>query len=61
MHDLGGPIGRSASDAKLDRYRKAYAEHGLSRWAVETLDGDFLGPLARGEYRVRANRPGDAT
>lgn len=43
MLDLGGPIGRSESDAKLDRYRTAYAEHGLSRWAVETLDGDFLG------------------
>lgn len=43
MLDLGGPIGRSESDAKLDRYRRAYAEHGLSRGAVETLDGDFLG------------------
>ena len=43
MLDLGGPIGHSESAAKLDRYCRAYAEHGLSRWAVETLDGDFLG------------------
>jgi RimJ/RimL family protein N-acetyltransferase len=43
MHDLGGPIGRAESDAKLDRYSASYAEHGLSRWAVETVDGDFLG------------------
>jgi RimJ/RimL family protein N-acetyltransferase len=43
MHDLGGPIGRAASDAKLDRYCASYAEHGFARWAVETVDGDFLG------------------
>jgi RimJ/RimL family protein N-acetyltransferase len=43
MRDLGGPIERSESDAKLDRYCAAYVEHGLSRWAVATVDGDFLG------------------
>jgi RimJ/RimL family protein N-acetyltransferase len=43
MQDLGGPIGRAESDAKLDRYRASYVEHGLARWAVETVDGDFLG------------------
>jgi RimJ/RimL family protein N-acetyltransferase len=43
MLDLGGPIGRAESDAKLDRYSVSYAEHGLARWAVETVDGDFLG------------------
>ncbi len=43
MLDLGGPVGRSESNAKLERYRRTYAEHGLSRWAVETFDGDFLG------------------
>jgi RimJ/RimL family protein N-acetyltransferase len=43
MYDLGGPIVRAESDAKLDRYRASYAEHGLARWAVETLGGDFLG------------------
>jgi RimJ/RimL family protein N-acetyltransferase len=43
MLDLGGPIGRAESDAKLDRYSSAYAKHGLSRWAVETIDGEFLG------------------
>jgi RimJ/RimL family protein N-acetyltransferase len=43
MQDQGGPIGRAESDAKLDRYSASYAEHGLARWAVETVDGDFLG------------------
>ena len=43
MDDQGGPISRSESDTKLDRYRRAYAEHGLSRWAVETSEGEFLG------------------
>lgn len=42
MADLGGPIDRAASDAKLDRYRAAFWEHGLSRWAVEDADG-FVG------------------
>ena len=43
MRDLGGSIGRAASDAKLARYMAAYEEHGLCRWAVETDIGDFLG------------------
>ena len=43
MADLGGPFDRAASDAKLDRYAEAYASHGLSRWAVEGMDGAFLG------------------
>lgn len=43
MHDYGGPISRSESDAKLDGYVAAYREHGFSRWAVETHAGDFLG------------------
>jgi RimJ/RimL family protein N-acetyltransferase len=43
MRDLGGPIGRAASDAKLANYMDAYRRHGFSRWAIETLDGDFLG------------------
>jgi len=41
--DLGGPFDRADSDAKLDRYAHAYAAHGLSRWAVEAMDGAFLG------------------
>jgi RimJ/RimL family protein N-acetyltransferase len=43
MHDYGGPISRSESDVKLDRYMAIYQEHGFSRWAVETHAGDFLG------------------
>lgn len=42
MHDLGGPIAREASDAKLDRYAAAFERDGLSRWVVER-DGVFLG------------------
>lgn len=43
MADLGGPIDRIASDGKLDRYRAAYLEHGISRWAVEDAEGNFVG------------------
>ena len=43
MDDLGGPIDRAASDAKLSNYRAVYRHHGLSRLAIETRDGRFLG------------------
>jgi RimJ/RimL family protein N-acetyltransferase len=43
MLDLGGPLDRSQSDAKFDRYVAAFEQYGFSRWAVETLRGDFLG------------------
>jgi RimJ/RimL family protein N-acetyltransferase len=43
MADQGGPVDETRSNAKLDRYGMAYAEHGLSRWAVEGADGVFLG------------------
>jgi RimJ/RimL family protein N-acetyltransferase len=43
MADQGGPVDEAKSNAKLDRYRAAYAEHGFSRWAVESADGFFLG------------------
>ncbi|MFT3728168.1 MAG: GNAT family N-acetyltransferase [Terricaulis sp.] len=43
MADLGGPIGRAESDAKLDRYRAAYRLHGVARWAILDSDGVFLG------------------
>lgn len=43
MLDLGGPIDDDASDAKFDRYRLAYREHGISKWAVEDDDGMFVG------------------
>ena len=41
--DLGGPLSRTASDAKLDRYIAAFERHGFCRWAVETTAGDFVG------------------
>ena len=43
MLDLGGPISRAASDAKLDRYAAAFSRYGFCRWAVESRDGAFLG------------------
>jgi RimJ/RimL family protein N-acetyltransferase len=41
--DLGGPLDRTASDAKFDRYLAAFAKHGFCRWALEDSDGQFLG------------------
>lgn len=43
MLDAGGPLDRPKSDAKFDRYAAAFDQYGFSRWAVETLPGDFLG------------------
>jgi RimJ/RimL family protein N-acetyltransferase len=41
--DLGGPLDRTASDAKFDRYAAAFDRHGFCRWALEDSDGQFLG------------------
>lgn len=41
--DLGGPLSRAASDAKLDRYAAAFEQHGFTRWLIENHAGDFLG------------------
>jgi len=43
MRDLGGPISRAISDAKLDRYVAAFERLGFCRWAVESRGGEFLG------------------
>src|SRR6185295_6799003 len=43
MRDLGGPIGRADSDAKLDRYVAAFDRHGFGRWLIESHDRGFLG------------------
>lgn len=43
MADHGGPILRSQSDAKLSRYQHAARRFGVSRMAVETPQGGFLG------------------
>ena len=41
--DLGGPLSRTASDAKLDRYRAAFDRHGFSRLAIEDSQQVFVG------------------
>ena len=46
MEDFGGPLNRTESDAKFDRYANAFEQHGFCRWAVEDLEGRFLGYTA---------------
>jgi len=53
MHDYGGPLSRSDSDAKLDRYAAAYRQGGFCRWAIESRSGDFLGYAG-----IMPSRPG---
>jgi RimJ/RimL family protein N-acetyltransferase len=43
MLDQGGPLNRTTSDAKFDRYAAAFNRYGFCRWAGESQDGDFLG------------------
>ena len=43
MADLGGPLSRAHSDAKLERYIDAFNHFGFGRWAVESHTGRFLG------------------
>jgi RimJ/RimL family protein N-acetyltransferase len=43
MRDLGGPLERGQSDAKLDRYVAAFERHGFCRWVLEDSRGLFLG------------------
>lgn len=43
MADLGGPIDEVKSLEKFDRYLQAYQEYDTARWAVEDLEGQFLG------------------
>lgn len=41
--DLGGPLSRAASDAKLDRYRETFERHGFSRLVIEDSQQAFVG------------------
>ena len=41
--ELGGPLDRSQSDAKFDRYVATFEQHGYCRWAIEDLQQHFLG------------------
>ena len=43
MADLGGTLSRSASDEKLERFRRVFDEHGITRWVVTDPHGQFLG------------------
>lgn len=43
MADLGGPLSRRDSDAKLDRYIAALEKSGFARYVVEDKQGSFLG------------------
>ena len=56
MADLGGPIDAHAAGAKLDRYAEGLRRHGVSRWAVETPEGAFLG-YAGVNFRADALHP----
>ena len=42
MRDLGGPLTRAASDAKLGRYITTFERHGCSRLVIEDRNG-FVG------------------
>jgi RimJ/RimL family protein N-acetyltransferase len=56
MNDLGGPLSRDDSEAKLDRYLKAWRSNGYGRWLVETISGgEFLGYC--GVMPVREDHP----
>jgi RimJ/RimL family protein N-acetyltransferase len=41
--DLGGPLTRAESDAKLNRYMATFEQDGFCRWLVEDLNEKFLG------------------
>ena len=53
MEDLGGPLNRTESDIKFNRYANAFKQHGFCRWAVEDPKGRFIGYTG-----VMPSRPG---
>jgi RimJ/RimL family protein N-acetyltransferase len=55
MVDAPRPLTREKSDLKLDRYVAGFARDGFCQWAVETLDGDFVGYA--GVKRVAEDHP----
>ena len=62
MRDLGGPIDRAASLAKLSRYQDTYRRLGFCRWAVASPAGEVFGyaglmpspPIIRSGYTSRS-------
>jgi len=59
MHDLGGPLDRSESDRKLDRYAEAFDSHGYGRWVLEgSANGEEPGfQFTRLQCTLRRVRP----
>jgi RimJ/RimL family protein N-acetyltransferase len=55
MVDAPRPLTREKSDLKLDRYVAAFKRDAFCQWAVETLDGDFVGYA--GATRVAKEHP----
>lgn len=53
MEDFGGPLDRSESDKKFDRYANAFEQYGFCRWALEDPKGRFIGYTG-----VMPSRPG---
>ena len=43
MFDYRGPLNWFESTEKFERYAAAQRDHRVCRWAVENLDGTFLG------------------
>ncbi len=43
MVDTQRPLDRDESDGKLERYAAAFDRLGFCRWALEALDGRFVG------------------
>lgn len=43
MADLGGPLSRTESDRKFDRFSASFAEHGFGRFVIESDAAAFLG------------------
>jgi RimJ/RimL family protein N-acetyltransferase len=41
--DLGGPLDRSQSDVKFDRYVATFERHGFCRWALQDSRRLFVG------------------
>ena len=56
MADYGGSVSRSESGEKFERYVAAQRDHRMCRWAVENLDGVFLG-YAGVMPRLSSNHP----
>jgi len=55
MVDAPRPLTREKSGRKFDRYVAAFQRDGFCQWAVETLDGDFVGYA--GVTRIASDHP----